>query len=49
MAIKKKAAAKVIFSLLIIMDGIAFFETVIHKARGMRYIIRYVRMLTIMI
>ena len=33
MAIKKKAAAKVIFSVLIVLDGIAFFETVITFAK----------------
>ena len=36
MPIKKKAAAKVIFSVLIVFDGNAFFETVINFAKTQR-------------
>jgi hypothetical protein len=43
MAIQKKAAAKIIFSVLIVLDCIAFFETVITFAntQGERYEIQY--------
>ena len=34
MAVKKKAAVKVIFSVLIVLDGIAFFDTIITFANS---------------